>query len=102
MNFNSHMKDKCHIFFETLGTSLKLDILSKLKNRPLIVNELSEILNQERSKISHALKSLSDCKFITVKKDGRNRIYSLNKETIFPLLELAEKHMKKFCTVCKG
>lgn len=101
MNLVSHiMKSKCHIFFETLGTSLKLEILYELKKKPLIVNDLSKKLNQERSKISHALKSLNVCKFVSVKKDGRNRIYSINKETILPLLNLAEVHMKKFCTTC--
>src|SRR3990167_9075390 len=35
------MKDKCHLFFETLGTKLKVDIIIKLKDKPFSVNILS-------------------------------------------------------------
>lgn len=94
------MRNKCHLFFETLGTRLKISIITELKNKPLTVNELSQQLGQERSKVSHALKSLLECGFIEVKKNGRERIYSLNTETIFPLLVLVEKHVKKYCKIC--
>ncbi|MFH1317305.1 MAG: winged helix-turn-helix domain-containing protein [Candidatus Woesearchaeota archaeon] len=95
------MKDKCHLFFETLGSRLKVDIIIKLKEKPFSVNELSKHLNQERSKVSHALKSLLECGFIKVKKIGRERIYSLNADTIIPLLSLVERHIKHYCKVCK-
>lgn len=94
------MKEKCHLFFETLGTGLKISIITELKNRSFNVNELSTQLGQERSKVSHALKSLLECGFVEVKKKGRERIYSLNTETIFPLLVLVEKHVKKYCKIC--
>ena len=68
------MVHDCYVFFETLGNKLKLNIISKLKHKPMIVTELSEDLNQERSKVSHALISLLDCEFVHVKKDGRKRI----------------------------
>ena len=35
-----------------------------------------------------------------IKKDGKKRIYSQNKETILPLLYLIEKHVKKYCKIC--
>ncbi|MDP1695648.1 MAG: helix-turn-helix domain-containing protein [archaeon] len=95
------MRDKCYLFFETLGTKLKIDIIIKLKEKPSSVSELSKNLNQERSKVSHALISLLDCGFIEVKKEGKNRIYFLNKDTILPLLNLVEKHVEKYCKICK-
>jgi len=95
------MKEKCHLFFETLGTRLKIDIITHLKKDPFSVNELSEQLGQERSKVSHALKSLLECGFVKVKKDSRKRVYSLNTDTILPLLDLVEKHVKKHCKVCR-
>lgn len=101
MNYNSHMKNECHLFFETLSTELKVNIITKLKERPLCVNDLSRKLKQERSKVSHALLSLHECGFVMVKKEGKKRIYSLNKETILPLLNLVEKHVKKYCKGCK-
>lgn len=95
------MRDKCHLFFETLGTSLKIDLITQLKARALNVNELSRKLGQERSKVSHALISLSECGFVNARKEGKTRIYSLNRETIIPLLNLVEKHVKRYCKVCR-
>ncbi|MEK6892786.1 MAG: ArsR family transcriptional regulator [Nanoarchaeota archaeon] len=95
------MKNKCHLFFETLGTRLKIDIIFKLKENQLNVNELSTELNQERSKVSHALISLLDCGFVNVKKEGKRRVYSLNKNTILPLLNLVEKHVRLYCKTCE-
>ena len=95
------MKDGCHLFFETLGTRLKTDIILKLKEKPLSVVELAKNFNQERSNVSHALISLLDCGFVNVRKDSKRRIYSLNKDTILPLLNLVDKHIKKYCKVCK-
>ncbi len=95
------MKADYHLFFETLGTELKLDIISKLKEKPYSVTDLANQINEERSKVSHALLSLLDCVFVKVQKEGKRRIYSLNTDTIEPLLNLVEKHVKKYCKVCK-
>ena len=95
------MKNKCYLFFETLGNRLRIDIIVKLKEKSLSVNELSKQLNQERSKVSHALKSLLDCEFVNVRNEGKRRVYSLNEDTVLPLLGLVEKHVKKYCKVCK-
>jgi len=95
------MKPHCHLFFETLGNRLKMDIIIALKESPLSVNELALGVKQERSKVSHALKSLLECSFVSSAKRGRQRIYSLNKKTITPLMNLVERHMKSYCTVCK-
>jgi len=65
--------------------------------KPMCVNEIAEALNQEQSKISHNLKKLTDCHFIDVKQEGKKRIYSLNKETIEPLMRLVEMHVSQFC-----
>ncbi|MBI4140389.1 winged helix-turn-helix transcriptional regulator [Candidatus Woesearchaeota archaeon] len=92
---------KFSLFFKTLGTELKIGIITCLKDKSLSVNEIAHKLNEERSNVSHALKCLLDCNFVSVRKKGRNCIYSLNKETILPLLNLVEKHMKKYCKLCK-
>ena len=95
------MKGKCPLFFETLGTGLKIDLIFQLKKRPLSVKQLSENLKEERSKVSHALISLLECGLVRVRKEGKSRIYILNKDTILPLLNLVEKHIKKYCKICK-
>ncbi len=78
-----------------------MGIITQLKERSLNVNELSKQLGQERSKVSHSLKSLLECSFVEVKKNGRERVYSLTTDTIIPLLNLVEKHIDKYCKVCK-
>ncbi len=95
------MNEGCHLFFGALGTRLKVNIIITLKEGALGVNELSKQLGQERSRVSHALKSLLECGFVKVKKDGKRRIYSLNKDTILPLLNLVERHVKKYCKICR-
>lgn len=84
-------------FFETISNKTRLNIVEILLEKPLSVSEICDKLNQEQSKISHNLKILADCHFIDVKQEGKNRIYSLNKDTIVPLMSLVEKHVKKHC-----
>ncbi|MBD3249844.1 metalloregulator ArsR/SmtB family transcription factor [Candidatus Woesearchaeota archaeon] len=86
-------------FFETIGSRTRLKILECLQSRPMSVTEICSCLKEEQSKISHNLKCLADCHFLDVKRQGKKRIYSLNKDTILPLIKLVDKHVKKYC--CK-
>ena len=86
-------------FFETIGNKTRLKILESLQSRPMSVTEICNILKEEQSKISHNLKCLAECHFLDVKKQGKKRIYSLNKDTIVPLMKLVSKHVSKHC--CK-
>jgi len=94
--------NKYHIFFTNLSNPLKIDIISELKEKPLSVLELAEKLKVEQSKLSHALSSLRCCYIVEVKQKGKQRIYSLNKETILPILKIIDKHEKKFCKQCRA
>lgn len=91
-----------NLFFETLATTLRVNILDALKSEQKTVNELCQLLNEDQSKVSHNLKRLKDCHFIQVKKKGKHRIYSLNQDTIVPLLNLVERHVKKYCCAFCG
>lgn len=92
------------IFFRNLANPLKIKIICELRENPNSVNELSEKLEIEQSKISHAFNSLRICKIVNVKQKGKSRIYSLNKKTILPMLKLIDKHASNFCKCkeCKG
>lgn len=96
---------KCHsytTFFETIGNKTRLKILEALQVKSMSVTEICEKVNEEQSKISHNLRCLTECHFLDVKKDGKKRIYSLNKDTIVPLMKLVDAHVKKHCCVdCK-
>lgn len=90
-----------HTFFSNLSTPLKIDIIAVLnekgRERGLCVNELSEELKVEQSKLSHALSGLKRCNLLKVNRKGKHRIYSLNKETMIPILEIIDKHARKNC-----
>ena len=87
------------LFFETISPRIRVRILELLKNKPMSVSEIASALNEEQSKVSHNLKRLIECHLLDVKREGKKRIYTLNKETMLPLMKLVEKHVKKFC--CK-
>jgi DNA-binding transcriptional ArsR family regulator len=93
-----------HIFFRNLANPLKIKIISALKDKESSVGDLTYELKVEQSKISHALALLRKCNIVEVKKKGKERIYSLNKKTIIPLLKMIDEHSKSFCKCkeCKG
>jgi len=62
------------------------------------VGELSESMKIEQSKLSHALASLRECNLVEVKKEGKLRIYSLNKKTLLPILDIIDQHARSFCS----
>ncbi len=88
-----------HIFFSKLASPLKIEIIALLKKneKGLSVTEITKNMWVEQSKLSHALADLRSCHMVNVKQKGKQRIYSLNKETILPILEIIDKHAKSYC-----
>ena len=84
-------------FFETISNKTRLKILEILEAKSMSVSEICEVLGEEQSKISHNLKCLTECHFLDVEQKGKKRIYSLNKDTILPLMKLVDQHVKKYC-----
>ncbi|MBR9683037.1 winged helix-turn-helix transcriptional regulator [Candidatus Woesearchaeota archaeon] len=94
---------KCNayeIFFMNFANKTKLDIIYSLREGPLSVLEIAQKIGEEQSKISHNLRKMSECRLLNVEQRGKQRIYSLNRETVIPMLELVEKHVKTCC--CAG
>ena len=85
-------------FFSTLATGSRLDILQFLKqNGTRNVSEIALGTGQEQSAVSHNLKKLLACECVHVETDGKTRNYSLNNQTIEPLLNLVDKHIERYC-----
>lgn len=91
-------KSTYHVFFSNLANPLRVDIISALKEKDKSVSEIVSELKVEQSKVSHALKSLKSCNIVSSKQKGKQRIYSLNKKTILPMLKLIDKHSKSYCS----
>ena len=87
-----------HVFFKNLANPLRVNIISLLKCREMNVNELVKELKEEQSKVSHALAALNHCNIVLSRQSGKNKIYSLNKKTILPLLKCVDSHE---CGICK-
>jgi len=92
------MKCKSYeLFFETFSNKSRIKIIEALIEGPKSVSEICKSVKEEQSKVSHNLNKLMKCHFLDVERKGKNRIYSLNKDTIIPILELVEKHVGAYC-----
>jgi DNA-binding transcriptional ArsR family regulator len=91
------LSETCYRFFSNLANPTRLAAIEHLMKKPMSVNELAEALGQEQSMISHNLKPLLECNFVYLKRKGKKRIYSANKETIGALFKAVKNHEKKFC-----
>ena len=91
-NHNSY-----NIFFTNLANPLKIGIILSLRIKEKNVSELVNDLSVEQSKISHALQTLKSCNIVNMKQKGKERVYSLNKDTILPMLQLIDKHASTYC-----
>ncbi len=90
------------LFFETFSNKTRIRIIEALSLGPKSVTEICKLAQEEQSKVSHNLKKLTECNFLDFKKQGKKRIYELNKDTIIPILKLVEKHVRKYCReVCQ-
>jgi len=91
------LSETCNRFFSILANPTRLATLETLMEGPKNVTHLAESLGQEQSMISHNLKPLVECRFAHVERRGKERIYSVNHETMDALFKIVENHAEKFC-----
>lgn len=84
------------LFFKAFSNHTRLEIIKLLRKKPLTVTEICERTGFEQSRVSHNLRCLENCGFVKVEQNGNFRKYSLDKETIVPIIDLFEKHVKKY------
>lgn len=89
--------DSYYGFFSNLSNKTKMAIIAELMKGPLNSTEIARRINEEQSKVSHSLRKLAHCKILDVKRQGKQRIYSLNEITIMPIMKTVEKHLKNYC-----
>jgi DNA-binding transcriptional ArsR family regulator len=85
------------LFFATFGNKTRMSIVEALMDGAKSVSQICKITNEEQSKVSHNLKKLTNCHFLDVTRSGKERIYSLNKDTVVPIMQLVQEHVKKHC-----
>jgi DNA-binding transcriptional ArsR family regulator len=84
-------------FFMNFASPSKFGIINALREGPLSVAEISKRVGEEQSAVSHNLSKLSRCHILNVKKAGKRRVYSLNRDIVLPMLRTVERHVKKYC-----
>ncbi len=97
MMVKKDLSTMCYGFFAALSNPTRLGIIEALMEKPKHVTQIATELNQEQSMISHNLRQLVNCHFLNVRREGKQRIYTLNHATIDPLLKLIENHFHESC-----
>ena len=91
------------LFLNTFSSEQRLKILNLLRKKSMNVSEIQKATKFEQSVVSHNLKRLKSCGFVTDEIKGKYRYYKLNEKTIRPILSLIDKHMEKNCLmIIKG
>lgn len=86
------------IFFATLANENRLAIISYLaQHGPKNVTQIVRGVKLEQTVVSHNLQRLLSCQFVHLQQKGKQRVYSLNQDTVKPLLALIDKHVNKYC-----
>jgi ArsR family transcriptional regulator, nickel/cobalt-responsive transcriptional repressor len=91
------LTDTCYGFFSTLANPTRLAILEKLRTTPMNVTDLADAIGQEHSMVSHNLRTLERCNLISSERNGKEKIYSVNKETVEGIFRVVENHAENHC-----
>ncbi|OIO80137.1 hypothetical protein AUJ84_04450 [Candidatus Pacearchaeota archaeon CG1_02_32_132] len=91
-----HMDNLHRLFFKAFSNKTRLEIIQLLRKKPLKVMEICEKTGFEQSRVSHNLRCLEHCGFVKVTPNGNFRNYSLDEETIIPIVDLFDKHIQKY------
>ena len=86
------------LFFQALANPARMRIIHYLRTAKSgrSVSQICGELGLEQTQGSHALRCLAFCGLVTSARNGKSVIYTLNSETMLPLLGLVETHLKKY------
>lgn len=81
--------------FKAIANPARIRILYVLKQNPLTVTEISNVLDMSQSAISHHLKDLKMARLVSFHKEGRKVIYQLDDNHVHKLFDTAVEHVKE-------
>jgi len=83
-------------FFSALSDETRLTILYTLKERGgMCVNDICEVIGKDQSLVSHHMRCLRNCGFVTMEKQGKFAVYTIRNNMITDILDLSDKHVKE-------
>ncbi|MDE1852750.1 MAG: helix-turn-helix transcriptional regulator [Thaumarchaeota archaeon] len=87
------------LLFQAFTNPARVQILQALRdNESMNVTEIGEETGLEQTSLSHNLRCLAFCGLVTAKREGKSRVYSLNKATVPPMLEIARNHVRRYAS----
>jgi DNA-binding transcriptional ArsR family regulator len=90
---------KASELFKLLSVDSRIEIVEQLKNGPMSVNALADVLGISQSAVSQHLRVLKSADLVDDKRDGNWIFYSLNQEA----LEECRQRINRICTCgCDG
>ena len=81
--------------FKLFGDSTRLKIMMALDVTELCVCDICEILDMNKSAVSHQLRVLKDADLVASRKEGRNVFYSLCDDHVKVIIETAMEHVSE-------
>ena len=82
--------------FAVLAHPVRLSVLELLRERaPRTAGELREALGLERTSLSHQLRILRESRLISMRREGRRRLYSLADHHVAHIVHDALAHVQE-------
>ena len=80
-------------FFRVVGDGTRCKILFALKENPMCVCDLANVLCMTKSSISHQLNKLKTAGFVKCEKTGKQVFYSLDDEHVCEIFDISLNHL---------
>ncbi len=84
-------------FFNIIGDNTRCKILFALKENPMCVCDLANVLSMTKSSISHQLNKMKTAGVVKCEKIGKQVFYSLDDNHVFDVFDISLKHINHKC-----
>lgn len=95
MSLSSQTISEVTDLFKALSDPGRLNIIYALSDSEMSVTELAESLDVEQSSLSHQLKILKNVRLVSVRREGRKRVYALADDHVYTLITQVISHAKE-------
>ncbi len=89
------------LFLACVADPTRFALLERLAVGPCIVQELVDATGHTQSNISHHLKQLRDCGFVTFERDGKANRYQLSHPQLQTFLTCVQQTSATLSALCK-
>lgn len=85
--------DKIAEFFSIIGDRTRCKILFALKESPMCVCDLANVLSMTKSSVSHQLRKMKDASVVKCERIGKQVFYSLDDKHVFDIFDITMQHI---------